>query len=434
MSLTTDINNLFEKGVIGNVRKAQEDSHGFSETPNGDVFVVCDGMGGHVGGHEASSMAVESILKYLNQEVYPHPLQALDGALEFANRRIWEYAQEHPELKGMGTTACIVLFKGDEAWIAHVGDSRIYLFLGKEKQLHRITKDHSFVQALVDAGQITDEEAEHHPNKNRILKALGVLPEVEPTFNYENKPIQPKNGDVFLICSDGLCGMINDATIERVLSEEGSLAMKGDQLIGMALEAGGLDNCTVELIPVDNSPWETTEFKSYNPSRTRTLESETEVAAYQPEPVMSAAPQSSPMSPKIIAAIVVGALLFLVGGWFLIQHFVEKNRVTVEKVQVKIDEINRLIEQEEISQRTDSVYYNLYNQQLLSHDTLESSRAQLLLYSQKLERHADSLMVLRDSLDKLESLKARLEMPAVEEEPQEGSDHSENDSTTTINV
>ena len=265
-------NKIFAKGVIGNVRKAQEDSHGYKlGTPNGDLFVVCDGMGGHVGGATASRIAVDSIIGFIDKEKYATPVDALDGALQFANMQILGHADAHPELKGMGTTACIVLIQGDDVWIGHTGDSRIYLFLGKENQLHRITKDHSFVQTLVDAGEITDEEAEHHPNKNRIMKALGIKPELHPTFNYENRPIHPKNGDIFLICSDGLSGMIPDRTIWSVLGEKSlTLQQKGDTLIDRAMEGeticpGGQDNCTVELIEVDNSPWGESEFKSYNP-------------------------------------------------------------------------------------------------------------------------------------------------------------------------
>lgn len=263
MGLTIiDNKNIYQKDVIGNVRTAQEDSHDIAAlTPNGDVFVVCDGMGGHVGGKQASSIAVKSIIDYLKKEKYPQPTQALNEALQFANMQILGYANAHPELKGMGTTACIVLLQESEAYIAHVGDSRIYLYLGKEKQLHRITKDHSYVQTLVDAGQITDEEAEHHPNKNRILKALGIKPELSPTFN----KVQPKNGDVFLICSDGLSGMISDAIITDVLSQKNEIAEKGDTLINLALEAGGTDNITVELIQIANSPHTKSQFKSFNP-------------------------------------------------------------------------------------------------------------------------------------------------------------------------
>ncbi len=263
MSLTTiDTRNIYHNDVIGNVRKAQEDSHDMAAlTPNGDVFVVCDGMGGHVGGKQASSIAVKSIIEYLKADKYPQPLQALNDALQYANMQILGYANGHPELKGMGTTVCVVLLQNSEAYIAHVGDSRIYLYLGKEKQLYRITKDHSFVQALVDAGQITDDEAEHHPNKNRILKALGIKSVLEPSFN----TVKPKNDDVFLICSDGLSGMISDKVIGEIMSKDASMCQKGDLLINSALDAGGLDNITLELIKISSSPHSKSEFESYNP-------------------------------------------------------------------------------------------------------------------------------------------------------------------------
>lgn len=267
MSLTiVNSDNVFQKDVIGNVRTAQEDSHDIAVlTPNGDVFVVCDGMGGHVGGKQASSIAVKSIIEHLKKEKYDQPMQALNDALQFANMQILGYAKAHPELRGMGTTACIVLLQDTEAYIAHVGDSRIYLYMGKEQQLHRVTKDHSYVQTLVDTGQITDEEAEHHPNKNRILKALGIKPELVPTCNV----LHPKNGDCFLICSDGLNGMITDSTIEGVLKQNIPLADKGERLIQLALEAGGQDNITVELIQISSSPHTQSQFISFNPIPTK---------------------------------------------------------------------------------------------------------------------------------------------------------------------
>lgn len=264
MSLTImDNSHVYHKDVVGNVRKAQEDSHDIAaSTPNGDVFVVCDGMGGHVGGKQASSIAVKCIVDYLKKEKHPQPARALNDALRFANMQILGYANEHPELRGMGTTACIVLLQDSEAYIAHIGDSRIYLYLGKEKQLHRITKDHSFVQTLVDAGRITDEQAEHHPDKNRILKALGIKPDLQPSFGR----VRPKNGDVFLICSDGLSGMVPDSTMRDVLMQDTCLWDKGEALVGLALKAGGLDNITLELVQIAGSPHKRSMFKSYNPA------------------------------------------------------------------------------------------------------------------------------------------------------------------------
>lgn len=276
MSLVTNLDHIFKKGVIGLVRKAQEDSHDMKlKTPNGDVFVVCDGMGGHVGGATASDLAVKNIIEYLNSEKYEDPIAALDNALKRANDQILGFAAEHPEFKGMGTTACILLLQSDCAYLAHVGDSRIYLYDGKEQKLHRVTKDHSYVQTLVDAEQISDEEAEHHPNKNRILKALGVVPSssLQPSFNQGH----PRNGDIFLICSDGLSGMIPDRTIERVLQQNSSLEARGEMLINLAMEGetvhpGGQDNCTLELIQIDNSAWTDTDeraFQLYNPKTTQ---------------------------------------------------------------------------------------------------------------------------------------------------------------------
>lgn len=275
MGLVNNLENIFKKGVIGNVRTAQEDSWDWAlKTPNGDVFVVCDGMGGHVGGAKASGIAVKNIIEYLQENKYDDPLSALDGALRRANDQILGEADNNPELKGMGTTACILLLQSDGAYLAHVGDSRIYLYHGEERTLNRITKDHSYVQTLVDSGAITDEQAETHPHKNRILKALGVVPSsnLVPSFNSGH----PKVGDTFLICSDGLSGMIPDRTIENVLQQDSSVEAKGEMLINLAMEGetvrpGGQDNCTVELIQVDHDPWpkgHERSFQYYNPAKT----------------------------------------------------------------------------------------------------------------------------------------------------------------------
>ena len=175
--------------------------------------------------------------------------------------QILGYADEHPELKGMGTTACVLLLQEANAYIAHVGDSRIYLYLNDKHQLHRITKDHSYVQTLVDAGQITDEEAESHPNKNRITKALGIKKELMPTV--PENPIHVKTGDIFLICSDGLCGMVHDKQMLRILSQNAALKQKGDALVENALLNGGVDNITVELIEISCSIFQTSNFQSF---------------------------------------------------------------------------------------------------------------------------------------------------------------------------
>lgn len=389
MSLISGNNNkIFAKGEIGRVRKAQEDSHGWKlGTPNGDLFVVCDGMGGHVGGAKASSIAVKSIINRISEEKRPTPIDALNDALQYANMQILGFANDYPEFKGMGTTACILLLQDDGAWIAHVGDSRIYLYLGKEKQLHRITKDHSYVQTLVDANQMTDEEAEHSPYKNRIMKALGIKPELQPTFNFKDLPILPKNGDIFLICSDGLSGMIPDKTIERVLGEEKlTLQQKGDELIRLAMagetvQPGGQDNCTVELIEIDNSKWKKSEFKSYNPNQT----SEKQI---RKDPVNGA---------KLVRIILIAMVSLLLLGTIALSLYPGRYNHAIDKA------VNDTVETYKALDSAQKKYSNL------NKDTLQTNQARLAQEEVKdaCGKHENSkktLATLQRKKDKLSNL------------------------------
>jgi serine/threonine protein phosphatase PrpC len=245
---------------VGKVRSANEDNLGEAKTPNGDLFVVCDGMGGHVGGAQASSIAVNSIIQYFQREVYDNVIQAIDHALSFANEQIYASALNNPDLKGMGTTAVILLVRDEECFIGHVGDSRIYL--RSNGKLNRITKDHSFVQTLVDSGVIDDEDAESHPNKNQILQALGIAPSVKATIC--QSPILPKAGDMFLLCSDGLNGMVNDRDIERIMQED-NLMVTSENLITAALNGGGHDNITASLVLIEESKHTNSRFMHFNP-------------------------------------------------------------------------------------------------------------------------------------------------------------------------
>ena len=250
----------FSKTVVGLVRKANEDYIGSltneQTNGNGDIFVVCDGMGGHVGGATASKKAVECILEYFKNEIHSNPILALEKAISFANEQIYVLSQDNPELKGMGTTCTALLQRDDNVYIAHVGDSRIYL--NTDKKLYRVTKDHSFVQKLVDAGQLSDSEMETHPRKNELTRALGISIEVE--VEVSEKPLIVKNGDKFLMCSDGLCGLVNDPTISNAINKEKGFDAV-EELIQLALNAGGNDNISVDIIEVVNSPHLKTVFK-----------------------------------------------------------------------------------------------------------------------------------------------------------------------------
>ena len=390
MSITIiDKNNIFQKDVIGNVRTAQEDSHDIAAlTPNGDVFVVCDGMGGHVGGKQASSIAVKSIIDYLKKERYSQPVQALNDALQFANMQILGYANEHPELKGMGTTACIVLLQNSEAYIAHVGDSRIYLYLGKEKQLHRITKDHSYVQTLVDAGQITDEEAEHHPNKNRILKALGIKPDLAPSFDR----VRPKNGDVFLICSDGLSGMVPDSTMRDVLVQNTSIEHKGETLINLALEAGGLDNITLELIQIANSPHSKSIFRSYNPT--------------------SSKPSTHNKRRYIFIILIAAVIALLLCSLLLFRHTVKRIETQIETRQTKITEMEDSIRvskdkinkyEQDITELT-----NKYNRDLTDIKDTDRREKRREIYNKQCHPYKEDIVKIKKDIEKYNALRDSL--------------------------
>lgn len=257
------------ESIVGRVRTANEDCCRFEETVNGDLFVVCDGMGGHVGGAVASSIAVSCIVKYFSESTYEDIPSALKASLDFANKEILQHVAMEPSLKGMGTTACILLVRDGNAWIAHVGDSRIYLYTAADRVLHRITKDHSFVQGLVDAGELDDRAAENHPRKNVILKALGIRETL--SLNIDRSPVMPSRGDVFLICSDGLSGMMDDDELESVLQADMTLAEKLETLINSAnAEGKGKDNITAQLIRIIKSNVESSVFTDYNPVWRRT--------------------------------------------------------------------------------------------------------------------------------------------------------------------
>ena len=243
--------NFFEKTDVGRVRKANEDNMGHLEKSWGWVFTVCDGMGGHVGGATASSIAVNSILEFLGQDQAPSdPRAALAKSLEFANEQIYATTLQQPELRGMGTTAVILLMIDSQIWLAHVGDSRIYIH--SEGKLHRLTRDHSFVQTLVDQGIIAEDEMELHPRKNELTRALGTRPSVEPEVS--ERPVLPQAGDSFLLCSDGLYGMIDPTEILGILKTNPALQPATERLIFEANERGGLDNITVQLVEIMDSP------------------------------------------------------------------------------------------------------------------------------------------------------------------------------------
>ncbi len=235
---------------IGHVRKQNEDSMGYYETSNGYVFVVCDGMGGAAGGSTASRMAVNSIKTFFQHQYYPNPVEAISQAIQYANQQIFQAAQKAPGMQGMGTTCVLMLVRNDQVYYGHVGDSRLYRL--NQGKISRVTKDHSFVQALVDQGVISDEDAETHPRRNELLRALGTQPMTEVDVSFS--PIIPERNDTFLLCTDGLNGLVHDKSIEGTLNSPIDVEHKAIKLVQMANNLGGYDNTTVQLVEFYNLP------------------------------------------------------------------------------------------------------------------------------------------------------------------------------------
>lgn len=237
---------------VGCKRQANEDSMGSLETINGLVAVVCDGMGGHVGGATASRIAVETILSFLNSKYYEDPRLAIGEAIDAANQAILHQGNIQSELKGMGSTCVLLLVRDGKVYIGHIGDSRIYLV--RNRRIRQLTKDHSYVQMLVDMRQLSPEQAEHHPRKNEITNALGIA-DMKPATVMPDAML-PEAGDCFLLCSDGLSGMVSDREIEKVISRQSEMRAqeRADCLIRKAKENGGLDNITVQLVEFSVAP------------------------------------------------------------------------------------------------------------------------------------------------------------------------------------
>jgi len=212
----------------------------------GSLFMVADGMGGAAAGEIASAMAAEVVLAELEyrwrqaQDTDPETFaRAIKAATETANSRIHKYALEHPENRGMGTTATIAGMLGDRLYVAQVGDSRGYLVRNGAAQ--QITKDQSLMQKLIEAGELTAEEAEVSERRNIILQALGPEPMVKVDLTTQ----QVRRGDTLVLCSDGMSGQMRAADIARIVNEEADLVATCRKLIDLANENGGPDNITV---------------------------------------------------------------------------------------------------------------------------------------------------------------------------------------------
>jgi PPM family protein phosphatase len=230
---------------VGKVRSNNQDS-GYA---GHYLFLVADGMGGHAGGDVASAIAVKRITETDRQYTSANDAEfALQSALLAANSLLAETVFEHGELTGMGTTVSGLLRVDNHVAIAHIGDSRIYLF--RDGKLAQITNDHTFVQRLVDSGRITAEEAAVHPRRSVLMRVLGDVdasPEIDTTV------METKAGDRWLICSDGLSSYVAEDKIATVLGTVAGAKDASDRLVKESLDQGAPDNVTVVLVDIDET-------------------------------------------------------------------------------------------------------------------------------------------------------------------------------------
>ncbi len=240
---------------VGMKRTHNEDSLRLFREEN--LFVVADGMGGHASGEVASQMSVETLAEFFrataeDEEItWPYKLEKgrkfeenrVITGVKLSNRRIFEAASRDAKLKGMGTTIVVTFFVNDRCYIGHVGDSRVYRHRAGE--LVQLTEDHSLLNDYIKMRQLTQEEIDAFPHKNVIVRALGMKETVQVDIMSE----APEDGDIYLLCSDGLSGMVTDNDLAAIVEEEGpDLDRICEALIDAANENGGTDNITVILV------------------------------------------------------------------------------------------------------------------------------------------------------------------------------------------
>lgn len=232
---------------VGMIRSGNEDAFFAHATRERGVFIVADGMGGHAAGEVASEMAVQIVSRELQElnDVYGEAARLrVAESLRIANRAIYDRTIQESDKQGMGTTASVLVISGARYLIGQVGDSRVYLL--RDGALRQLTKDHSYVQEQVDAGFLTPEQARYHPYSNVITRCVGASDVVEPdTYSGELRP-----GDVFLVASDGLTGMVDDRRLQQLLLSRASAGRVVDALIAEANYRGGLDNITAIVVQV----------------------------------------------------------------------------------------------------------------------------------------------------------------------------------------
>jgi protein phosphatase len=241
---------------VGKVRTIDEDSilaadlsFGInSESEKFLLLAVADGMGGHAKGEEASKIALNTLTKTIIPELFGNTsfTDLLENGIKNANQEILEYTVKNPESSGMGTTTVCALVKGNNIHLANVGDSRAYVI--SDDGIRRVTKDHSYVQSLIDEGQITEEEARDHPQKNVITKAVGIMESVEP----DTMKLTLDDDESLLLCCDGVIAHLTDEDIHKIICNENNPQNACQQIVDLANQRGGSDNISLIILSSNN--------------------------------------------------------------------------------------------------------------------------------------------------------------------------------------
>jgi PPM family protein phosphatase len=230
----------------GKERSENQDYLGFyDDTPYGMLWLVCDGMGGAAGGRTASTMAVECIREAFYESNWQTVPEVMHAAATRANEAVYQRGQEDLKLRGMGTTLAMIVLQGGRFYFGHIGDSRIYRI--HETEMLQITIDHTLVQKMLEEGTIKPDQVEGHPQSHVITRSLGVAPEVE--LDIVEEPLDMMLDDCFIICSDGLSGMVQEEII-REFALEFTPQDACQKLVGVANKNGGIDNITVQILKV----------------------------------------------------------------------------------------------------------------------------------------------------------------------------------------
>ncbi|HUW64907.1 MAG TPA: Stp1/IreP family PP2C-type Ser/Thr phosphatase [Spirochaetia bacterium] len=227
----------------GLVRPNNEDA--FLIEPALGLFAVADGMGGHRAGEVASHQAMDRLQLYFRQPDLGDPGESLVAAMEAVNTSILAAAEANRAWQGMGTTLTACLVRGSDLWVGHIGDSRAYLLRGTE--IEQLTEDHTWVLELVKNGQLTNEEARCHPRRNMLVRALGTAATAQVDLRHTGL----MGGDRVLLCTDGLSNQVTSTEISAILAGAPDMEAGVGQLLGRALEQGGLDNITIVLLEAE---------------------------------------------------------------------------------------------------------------------------------------------------------------------------------------